>query len=167
MKRFGMAGLGLSLLFACMLAACAAAGAPTTDPVATPVPPGALGLFTGFQRCREDTTVPSASADPDVSYTVCDETASDPRLVGALKLQGTGTTNDEMGTISATGTLANDGGEWRCTELIVGSMKNATGGLDEVCVGAGGYVGLTAYIHGVTQDTAGTFGLFGWIDVTR
>jgi hypothetical protein len=33
-----------------------------------------------------------------------------------------------------------------------------------VCVGEGGYAGLTAYVHAITGSMMSDFGIFGWIE---
>lgn len=165
------AGLGATLLLASMLAACSSAGAtqapalaatPSSSPAAT------IGLFTGFGRCADDASV-SADRRLDGSvYTLCERSATDPRLAGSLHLVGRVDTSQRVATISSSGTLTNDGGTWTCKELIMGYQdENAVGSFENVCIGSGGYAGLTAYIHGTTKDQASTWGFVGWVDKTR
>ena len=166
MRYQGSVRLGAILLLASVLAACTAVGAGSTPvPAATPKPADALGVFSGFQRCREDTARP-ADADPDITYAICDQSASDPRLTGELKWQSGIDTSGPIGMIWSSGVLTNAGGSWSCDEMVLG-LENGVGGKDMVCVGAGDYVGLTAYAHGVTHDEAITFGLIGWVEKSR
>ena len=149
------------------LAGVVIAGAsPVPSPV--PVPPVAPTWVTGDLQPAPDCSGPDSKIDGDVRHDWNFEckpqtwTFSDPRLTG----EAVGRWNDDVyqtdeGTISVdmeAAYLRNDGGGWACsdTNLVKGSGMYTTGlttGATFVCVGEGGYAGLSAIL--VHQDTGG------------
>lgn len=186
MKANGAAGLATGILLAMLLAACSGGGAEATTTsaaaAATPVKPtvavaatepDAPGLFTGSDRCRQTTAPePSASPDPDTLYLACERTASDPRMsgssVGELRGVSSNSTQDDPALYSLYGTetLTNDGGSWDCEVLAVWESDTWTGWRDQVCVGHGDYIGLSAYVHAIGNDAITSYGVLGWIEKT-
>ena len=180
MLRSRAARFVTSLAATALLAACATADPGTTtgptratsaaDPtseIASTVPAtmSAPTLFTAHAACHEAPSGGSAEA----TYIECETTASDPRMNGSggNAAANYGDVGEYLGTFWSEYTIENAGGTWRCKELLVGSTKNGVGGADEVCVGEGGYTGLTAYMHSITDDEAATWGIVGWIEETR
>jgi hypothetical protein len=162
-------------LLACgLLAACSGVGASSAAPSdAAPASADELGVFTAFDRCQDD-PAPPADADPDAIYALCVRTASDPRMTGDYRITSYAPpadpldpTDPPLATLWGSGTVSNSGGSWDCKELLQGTMENGVGWRDQICVGLGDYVGLTAYMHGITGDIAGTVGMLGWIEKSR
>ena len=165
MKRERIVRLAASLVVAALAAGCASGAASTAAPASARTPVAAPELATGVETCAED-PAPPADADAEKNYIVCERTMSDPRLSGTRhSTYDVDTSNPKVGVIWSEGTLTNEGGEWSCKELILGS-ENGVGARDEVCVGLGDYLGLTAYTHGTTPNTAADFGLIAWIEGT-
>ncbi|HYM83203.1 MAG TPA: hypothetical protein VEY67_03515, partial [Candidatus Dormibacteraeota bacterium] len=54
-------------------------------------------------------------------------------------------------------------GGWDCKFLTEGVEQSGAGWRDETCVGLGGYVGVTAYIHAISPDYATSDGFLGSI----
>lgn len=167
MKRSGWFGLVAAVAVA--LAACSgssAGGTPT--PTASPATAaGVASLFTASEDCHD---VPTASPDPvtEVTPSECVRTASDARLSGTARGSvSTSGTDPVVTAMYGAMTYTNNGGTWRCEFLALGTLKNGVGGRDEVCVGGGGYAGLTAYVHAISGDTASTWGGIGFIESTK
>jgi hypothetical protein len=163
-----------ALLVCGLLAACSGVGASSAAPSATspaaPATADGLGIFTAFDRCQDDPE-PPADADPDAGYVLCRRAASDPRMTGDYRVVSYGpaedpldTTDPPLATLWGSGTVTNADGSWDCKELLQGTMENGVGWRDQICVGLGDYVGLTAYMHGITGDIAMTVGMLGWIE---
>jgi hypothetical protein len=135
-----------------LLAACATGGSGST-----PEPPGGpeLGMFTARDECGDTT-----------GATVCERTATDPRMTGKARILSGGPSGvaiESIGIVWASFDLSNDGGEWACKDLIIGESVHGVGMRDQVCVGKGGYEGLMAYAHATTPDKTATWGVHGWI----
>lgn len=185
MKVNGSARLTAGLALTMMLTACSSAGAgATTAPAAAPatapaaateVPapvtlnsPDAPGLFTGSDRCRQMTAPePSASPDPNALYLACGRTVSDLRMSGVSVGELRSILQDPaMATLSGSETLTNDGGTWSCEVLAVWESDTWAGWRDQVCVGHGDYIGLSAYVHAIGNDAITSYGVLGWIEKT-
>lgn len=139
-------------LSATVLAACGTGGTGST-----PQPPGGpeLGMFTARDECGDTT-----------GTTVCERTATDPRMTGEARILSGGPSEvpiESIGIVWGSFDLSNDGGEWACEDLIIGETVNGVGMRDQVCVGKGGYEGLMAYAHATTPDQTATWGVIGWI----
>jgi len=168
MKRKWIAGLGASLVAAALVAGCSGgtAGGSTAAPAATDGPAAPTpGIFTGTAACCDDPAPPVTVAE-DVNYVVCERTMADARLSGTMHLVSYTGGTEEAPAIWSDGTLENDEGSWSCKQFGVGSLNVQTGPLDEVCVGRGAYVGLTAYLHSITADNLATSGILAWIEGT-
>jgi hypothetical protein len=142
-------------LSATLLAACSTGGTGSTpEPPAEPQ----LGLFTAHDECVDDET----------GTRVCDRSASDPRMTGEARISSTGGPSgvpiESIGILWSSFDLSNDDGEWACKDFIIGETENGVGRRDQVCVGKGGYEGLTAYTQSTTPDTATTWAVLGWIE---
>jgi hypothetical protein len=175
MKRTRWAGLAMASVLTVLLAACTNAGAVETGtpavataaaPVAaaTPGPSAAPDVFTGTERCQ---TRPAPSGtDADTGHSTCDRTTNGPRINGSMDVWWTAVGGD--GPVSATGhgTLANDGGSWECTEASGGPGAPVLSWRDQVCLGHGGYVGLTACVHLLSSTDSFTYGVIGSIEKT-
>jgi hypothetical protein len=155
--------VALALLACGSLAGCAStAGGSSSAPSASPSPePPAV--ITGSQTCYED---PEETTDAgDLTYVICDWTMADPRLTGTQHLVSSGSSSDPaLFATGSEGTLETGGGAWDCKEFLFGWPENGTGLKEEVCRGTGAYAGLTAYVHGVSDNGASDFGLVAWIE---
>jgi hypothetical protein len=111
-------------------------------------------------------TAPTGAVATDL-YSVCDRTTTDPRMSGPYSVTLT-EIDGEPAMNMATGsmTLTNAGGSWDCVVAWVGAYDAAVLPRDEVCLGHGGYIGLTAYVHGLSGTDSFTAGLIGSIERT-
>jgi hypothetical protein len=63
-------------------------------------------------------------------------------------------------------TLANAGGSWECREVWASSVTAKVTPRDQICLGHGGYIGLTAYVHTLAGEDVWTMGVIGSIEKT-
>ena len=167
MNRDKLAGLALALAMALLLVGCSSSAAePTAAPTAEPTQRAAeaLGMFTGHDTCAEDPA--DTNPDDDATLVTCDRVTTDPRLTGTFEgiAHPCGDPDEGVGCIYGTFRGTNDGGGWSCDELTLGSGDNGVGWKAQACVGEGGYAGLTAYVHAITGNLMGDFGILGWVE---
>ncbi len=137
-------------------------------PSPVPVPPVAPTWVTGQIEPAPDCSNPPPVVDGDVTHHWNDEckprtwTSSDPRLTGeAVARWNADAYRTDAGTITVemeAEYLQNDGGGWACsnTNLYKGLGNGGTlltTGATYVCVGEGGYAGLSAIL--VHKDAGG------------
>jgi hypothetical protein len=151
---------------AILLAACASGvgSSPAASMETASATRSAPMQFTLTSTCEATSEAPAdiPKPHPDAVWGACEQTASDPRLSGRWEgysvFQGDPQADWEM---SSTGTVENDNGTWACQDF--GTARKRLAVIDGVCVGQGGYEGLTAYSHTVSDDATATGGSFGWI----
>jgi hypothetical protein len=164
MKQMRFTGPIAALVLALVAGACTGAdasrpAAAATDPAATPV---TSSVFTGTLRCGL-TSAPSPNPEPSADYFHrCFYNTSDPRLNGVMIDWGLTDPNGAYGA----GTLENDGGSWVCRYVVMELTFGSTFTHDAVYIGKGGYVGLVAYSHSISNDYGATFGIIGWVEQT-
>lgn len=179
MRYNKMARLVGALAAAVLVAACSTGAnnptsAPTlvpADPTAAPsvVPAAPGGMFTGAVHCRA-VDAPSG-VETGADYFTCYQAATDPRMAGTVDLAVW--INDIPETADAPAfaawgesTITNDQGSWICKEAGMGVYNNGVFVRDLACIGKGENIGLSAWLHAVTQDSAMNWGFIGWIAKT-
>jgi hypothetical protein len=185
MKRTRWAGLAMASVLTVLLATCTSAGAVETSApaVATDAAPGvgtdaapvaaastgpaaAPDIFTGTDHCRAG-PAPSGTDPATTVLWSCDRTTNDPRINGPVLGSITSVSGDQPQEMAVgSGTLTNDGGSWECEAAWGGASESKVGWGDQVCLGHGGYVGLTAYVHSLTGNDPFTYGVIGSIEKT-
>jgi hypothetical protein len=148
-------------------AAPTVASAPaTTAPSVAPAAPD--GLFTGRVHCRLVET--PGGGDPDAQYHTCYQAATDPRMAGTVDLQVLMSNAEAGQAFIAWGpsTITNDQGSWVCNEAGMGiaDQTDAVYTRDVACVGKGGNIGLSAWMHALSSTAPMDWAFIGWIDRT-